>query len=157
MKDKIKSLIKEGKNYSEISKLIGVHRTTVSKIVKELDIVPIKIKNKNCIVCDRDLGDNIKNNTKCKTCVTRLRRIRAKKKAVLYKGGKCQDCGYDKHLAALQFHHLNPKEKDFTIGYVKHKSWEFVSKELDKCILLCANCHSVRHSTYDDEKLISFL
>ena len=51
-------------------------------------------------------------------------------------------CGYDKYHGALELHHLNQKDKRFGIsdkGYTR--SWEKVRTELDKCILLCANCH----------------
>lgn len=67
-----------------------------------------------------------------------------KKKAVEYKGGECERCGYDKSLAALVFHHRDPKEKDFRISE-KNRKWEQVEIELDKCDLLCSNCHHEEH------------
>lgn len=72
-------------------------------------------------------------------------RQRTKVKLVEYKGGKCSCCKYDKCLAALEFHHLNPKEKDFTIS---GKSWSFekLKKEVDKCILVCNRCHTEIHN-----------
>ena len=73
-------------------------------------------------------------------------RRKIKKKAVDYKGGVCSICGYDKCLAALTFHHLNPNEKDFGISDKAHKiSWDRIRRELDKCALLCANCHHEVH------------
>lgn len=72
------------------------------------------------------------------------KRYQIKKEMVEYKGGECVMCGYNKSLRALQFHHLNPKEKDFNIGGVTTLN-EIVKKELDKCILVCANCHSEIH------------
>ena len=67
--------------------------------------------------------------------------------AVTYKGGKCEKCGYNKCIAALDFHHLNPLEKDFSIGNKGYtRSWENIKKEIDKCILVCANCHREIHS-----------
>jgi transcription elongation factor Elf1 len=70
------------------------------------------------------------------------RRRELKKKAIEYKGGKCSICGYNKSVRSLVFHHLDPKEKDFDIGHSGYTlSWEKVKKELDKCILVCANCH----------------
>lgn len=71
-------------------------------------------------------------------------RQRAKLKAIEYKGGKCQKCDYSKSVRALHFHHTDPKSKDFTISG-KSLSWENTKKELDKCILLCANCHAEEH------------
>lgn len=72
-------------------------------------------------------------------------RKRLKLKAVDYKGGRCQYCGYCKCLQALEFHHRNPKEKDFTISRIT-ASWARIKKELDKCVLTCANCHREIHS-----------
>ncbi len=74
----------------------------------------------------------------------RKKRFLIKKELVEYKGGKCKMCGYSKSLRALQFHHLDPSEKDFNIGGVSTLN-EDVKKELDKCILVCANCHSEIH------------
>lgn len=67
--------------------------------------------------------------------------------AVTYKGGKCERCGYDRCIDALEFHHIDPVQKDFTIsakGYTR--SWNKVKAELDKCIMLCANCHRELHA-----------
>lgn len=67
--------------------------------------------------------------------------------AVEYKGGKCSVCGYDRCADALEFHHLDPSQKDFGIsskGYTR--SWDKVKEELDKCILVCSNCHREIHS-----------
>jgi 5-methylcytosine-specific restriction endonuclease McrA len=75
------------------------------------------------------------------------RREKVRRMAVEYKGGRCQVCGYDRCIEALEFHHLNPTQKDFGIsqkGYTR--SWEKVKEEVDKCILLCANCHRECHA-----------
>jgi len=62
--------------------------------------------------------------------------------ALEYKGGKCQICGYKKYPGALELHHINKAEKSFGIGDKGYtRSWEKVKAELDKCVLLCANCH----------------
>ena len=69
------------------------------------------------------------------------RRKTIRLKAIEYKGGKCQNCGYNKCLEALEFHH-DQNKKNFGIsqkGYTR--SWEKVRTELDLCTLLCANCH----------------
>lgn len=70
-----------------------------------------------------------------------------KVKAIEYKGGACQKCGYNKYIGALEFHHLDPAQKDFGISEKGHtRSWEKIKNELDKCILVCANCHREIHS-----------
>lgn len=78
--------------------------------------------------------------------VALLRRA-IKKKAVEYKGNKCACCGNTFPYSVYDFHHLNSEEKDFSLGD-KHSTvkWELVKQEIDKCILLCANCHRIVHS-----------
>lgn len=83
---------------------------------------------------------------RCKKCrsesVTRNRR-RRKKHLVELKGGKCEICGYDKCQRALQFHHLNPSEKQFGISSkgLTHSKIK-MEEEVKKCMLVCANCHA---------------
>lgn len=67
--------------------------------------------------------------------------------AVSHKGGCCQICGYKRCIEALEFHHLDPKQKDFGISHKGYtRSWEKVKEEVEKCILLCANCHREAHA-----------
>jgi len=72
----------------------------------------------------------------------RKRSKRIRQMAIEYKGGRCQLCGYDRCAEAMEFHHLDSSGKDFGIserGYTR--GWKRVKEELDKCIMLCANCH----------------
>lgn len=72
--------------------------------------------------------------------VKRRRKLRLM--SLEYKGGKCSVCGYKKCNAALEFHHVNPKTKSFGLSKTgQTRSWEIIKVELDKCILVCANCH----------------
>lgn len=74
------------------------------------------------------------------------RRQKLKALAVEYKGGQCELCGYSRCLRALEFHHRDPNEKDFAIGSKGvTRSWEKTKAEVDKCALLCANCHREIH------------
>ena len=85
---------------------------------------------------------------------TQKRREKVKQMAVDYKGGKCCVCGYDKYVGALDFHHINPEEKIFGIGSRGYtRSWEEVKKELDKCVLVCKNCHCEIHAGLIDASL----
>jgi len=84
---------------------------------------------------------------KCRVDAVQKRREVVKIKAVDYKGGKCEKCGYNKYVGALDFHHTDPTQKDFAIaskGYTR--SWEKVKNELDKCMILCSNCHREIHN-----------
>lgn len=84
--------------------------------------------------------------TKCNVEAVQARRDNLKLMAIKYMGGKCQSCGYDKCMAALEFHHKDPSEKEFGIGHKGYtRSFEKVKNELDKCVMLCANCHREEH------------
>jgi 5-methylcytosine-specific restriction endonuclease McrA len=60
----------------------------------------------------------------------------------------CQKCGYNKCSAALDFHHVDPNDKEFPIAKMWSYGWgkDRVSRELEKCIVLCANCHRELHA-----------
>ncbi len=106
----------------------NLSRETVRKYISD-DIIE---KNK----------DNRKKVTKSDSVI--LWRKRVKIKLIEYKGGKCEICGYDKCPSALHFHHKDSNEKDFAISG-KSYSFERLKKEVDKCILVCSNCHSEIH------------
>lgn len=87
---------------------------------------------------------------RCTRCagesVTRRRR-KIKARVVMFFGGKCNRCGYDKCLEAFDVHHKDPSKKDFAISVTGvTRSWEKIEKELSKCELLCANCHREHHA-----------
>ena len=95
-----------------------------------------KAENRNkyyCILCS---SDTIKH-----------RRQNIKQKIVNLLGGKCELCGYNKCIRALELHHKDPTEKEFSlsnkgINYSEKK----VLQEIKKCMLVCANCHRELHS-----------
>ena len=74
---------------------------------------------------------------------------KTKKKFISIFGGKCSICEYKGCLGALEFHHLNPKEKDFNINRknLSHtqKKWKNCISEASKCILVCCRCHRELH------------
>ena len=74
------------------------------------------------------------------------RRIKLRDMAREYKGGKCMLCGYSKCSRALSFHHIDPTKKDFGLSERGiTRSWKRIKQEIDKCILVCANCHMELH------------
>lgn len=77
--------------------------------------------------------------------------ILRKLRAIEYLGGKCQSCGYDKYYGALEFHHKDPTTKEMSWTKLRCRPWEKQKAELDKCELLCANCHREAH--IDEEVL----
>jgi len=68
-----------------------------------------------------------------------------KKKCIDYLGGSCEICGYDKCAAAMDFHHEEPETKEFEISRQTPVFNDRIKKELDKCNLLCSNCHKEIH------------
>lgn len=127
-KDEILSYYLKVNSLRKTSKYFKLSRETIRKYIPD-DIIE---KNK----------DNKKNITKSESVI--LWRKRVKLKLIGYKGGKCEICGYNKCLTALHFHHKDPNEKDFNISG-KSYSFEKLKKEVDKCILVCSNCHSEIH------------
>lgn len=98
-------------------------------------------KRKYCYECSPSI-------LKGSTAISYIRRA-IKKQLVLYKGGSCARCGYNRDIRALQLHHRNPEEKSFEIsdyGYFTIRPMEEYYKEADKCDLLCANCHIEEHN-----------
>ena len=110
----------------------------------------------NCSTCSIELNENTgykrtktRWQSRCRNCFNAycIERWRQRKhKAVEVKGGCCQHCGYAKYYGALEFHHLDPGEKDMDWSKMRKTSWNNILTELDNCILLCANCHREEHS-----------
>jgi predicted HNH restriction endonuclease len=117
---------------------------------------------KNCPRCktEKPLSDFYKRRAKeggsvyCKPCTieqTVERQRKFKQQCVNYKGGICEKCGYDKYIGALEFHHKDPKQKEFNIANARLTSFsDNVKKELDKCDLLCSNCHKEIHALINE-------
>ena len=96
-----------------------------------------------CFECSPNSGvGSLASNTQHKT---QLRRA-MKKQGVKLKGGKCSICGYDKNINALTFHHVDPTAKEFRLSNGETRSWDKYLKELEKCTLVCMNCHAEIHS-----------
>ena len=93
----------------------------------------------------------------CKDCDkinTILRQSIYKELCVEYKGGKCEICGYDKYIGALDFHHKDPSQKKFNIAAAKLRQFNNETiEELDKCQMLCANCHREVHNIHNIKEL----
>ncbi len=132
------------------------HSRVQTKEIKDKIAKTLTTRIKKFCSCGKEL--NFKNKSGfCKDCKapakTRYENVKAfrkKRKEFLldYKGGKCEICGYDKCIAALEFHHLDSRKKDFSIGdsnVLREKNLEKMLKEVDKCILVCANCHRELH------------
>lgn len=118
------------------------------------------METKICTKCGKELSIDEFNwrdkkkgtrRSECKYCHTAYmkERYREKKTEVqdIKIGLKCAKCGYDKCGASLEFHHINPEEKDERIARMisNNYSLETVKKEIEKCVVLCSNCHHEFH------------
>jgi DNA-binding CsgD family transcriptional regulator len=124
--NKINDLYKNGNSSYMISKILGISKSTALKYVKKDNIIKKSKNKKNKSEYIRDWKRNLK------------------KSLVEYKGSKCEMCGYDRCIEALEFHHSDPNKKDFSIS-TKLFGIEKMKKEVDKCLLLCSNCHREKH------------
>ena len=116
-----------------------------------------KIRNENgmlekqCILCNNKffpLTAAANKRSYCYNCVPEGCQLsRGELLNILRKvrGGKCEKCGYDTYLGALDFHHINPNEKDLTIIDRDFKLIDCIN-ESKKCRLFCSNCHKEYHA-----------
>lgn len=119
MKETILKLKQEGKSIRQIAKIIGLSRTAV------------------WCHCYPE-----------KAAASQKRRCRKHKaEFIKVRGSKCEICGYNKCLTALDFHHIDESTKNFSIanGYRISKKKDEILKEIKKCVLLCSNCHHEVH------------
>ena len=73
------------------------------------------------------------------------RRKRIKERLVAFKGGACERCGYDRYPEVMEFHHLDPDEKDFEISQKANWAYEKLLVEVEKCMMVCPTCHRELH------------
>jgi 5-methylcytosine-specific restriction endonuclease McrA len=177
-KDTLETYIKQGLSLNLISKKTGKSLTSIRYWTKKHNLQSIHKSFKEnegkrveygeyrycpscktmCEIDDFYQRRGVKNSsTYCKKCtkIQTLNRMRKlKNKMVEYKGGECVRCGYSKYYGALEFHHIDPNEKDFTPSELKkYKFDEYVKKELDKCMLVCSNCHREIHHELNVESV----
>ena len=96
-----------------------------------------------CYACS---GDSTRSKYKTRKHQKTVLRRSMKLQGIKMLGGKCSRCGYDRCVDALEFHHVNPVEKEFKLGSGNTMSWQEYKRELAKCILVCSNCHKEIHS-----------
>lgn len=169
-KEKIVNWIENGYSIRKISKESGLSYSTIRYWMKKYDISTVlkssftnidkterlcfkcnEAKNINLFYPNSDKYGNIKYGycKKCSNEYSTLRAQRVKLDMILYKGGCCDRCKLkidETHSSVFDFHHTNPLNKDPNFNRIKLKNWNKIKSELDKCILLCSNCHRIIHS-----------
>ena len=98
--------------------------------------------------CSRQCKNTV-NNSNLQSYQAQQARGRARKlELIRVKGMHCEECGYGKNYAALEFHHIVPETKDFQLDLrsLSNRKWETILTEAKKCLLLCSNCHAELHN-----------
>jgi len=117
------------------------------------------MENKICTKCCKEKPinefyskiDRKSGSSYCRECFNKYcteRWITRKIDAIKYKGSSCVDCELTyphTPYPVFDFHHLEPTEKDVDWTKLRLRSWDKIILELDKCVLLCSNCHRIRH------------
>ena len=165
----LENYVNEGFTGREIAIRMNCGQTNVRHWLKKYGLKTIRsnkdTKDKICPKCliKQDISNFYNRRGKtggsvyCRGCTAIQATSRHKKlklDCVNYKGGKCEHCNYDKCISALEFHHLDKNKKEFSISHRRSYSFdEDIVKELDKCILLCANCHREEHDRLNIEQI----
>lgn len=156
---------KTNKSKSTLYLFAKTHNLKIRKAGKIVDKA-IDKKEKICIICSiqkpttefykqikkEDGGTWEYYDPACKPCrliQSAQRRKNIKIQALEYLGWMCNTCKLvDKDYPQIyDFHHTDPSQKDFAISN-SAKTFENIKSELDKCIVLCANCHRKEHTNY---------
>lgn len=160
--DIISGLASKGLSIRKIAEELKTSPTNARYWLNKFNIKTIpRSENSEYKFCPRCETDKLKtefynrrngkgNSVYCKPCSnnqTVERQKDFKQKCIDYKGGKCVCCGYSKCNNALEFHHLDPLEKDFSISSARFTTFDTrVINELNKCTLVCRNCHAEIHA-----------
>jgi len=164
----LKELIEQGMSTYQIAIKLNCSQTNIRYWLRKHGLNTKKTHSPDtfCLMCSKRLeGNQLKfcsNECSCKQFYKdnkqeqnrknnerqKLVSLDRKKTLVDLKGGKCKICGYDKNYSALCFHHRDPKEKTFKLDSRKlsNTNWASLLLEIDKCDLLCSNCHMELHN-----------
>lgn len=155
-KEFLQSLVDKGLTLKDIVNQTGYSNTSIHRYLTKYGIKTPRLYTNNktfyCKRCGETEASKFYNGrySICKKCSHKLslRCYKNRKYKVLkLKGSKCSICGYDKYIGALEFHHLDPNTKEIGLSQTVYGvSEETRNKELDKCILVCANCHREIHA-----------
>lgn len=166
-KFEIQTQLNTNKSLKTISEELNTSQTNLRYWIKKFELKrpsdSTEESNKLCLHCKKECS-KMYCSTKCKSLfgyyknkdkrdeqakiMSKTKRESFKLQALKYGGNCCKSCGYNKNYSALVFHHMDPSEKDFSFGGIKSNTLkEEHKKELDKCILLCHNCHMKVHNS----------
>ena len=161
---RLRELVKAGKKVEEIAYALVVNRETVRRRIRALGLETVRMERRRVLEearrdgrrtailwCEKHgrtdfvlrTGGKAFRCVRCRSEAVSDARRRRKEALVQAAGGRCQLCGYDRYVGALQFHHLDPAAKQFAVSQTGvTRSFERAMAEVRKCVLLCGNCHA---------------
>ncbi|HEX6390577.1 MAG TPA: hypothetical protein VFZ89_14050 [Solirubrobacteraceae bacterium] len=163
MVDDLERLVQDGATVDDVAALFGVDRQAAREMLVEhgLETRRMRVLRVNreargagvrevVRICPRHGAGafrvDARGTYRCVTCNgerVAARRRRVKELLIAEAGGRCELCGYDRCLRALEFHHRDPAMKEFGIAYRGvTRSLARARAEAAKCVLLCSNCHA---------------
>lgn len=126
--DQLNQLVSQGLTHKKIAEIMGVSKITITRRLNP---------------------SLLKKHSEWQM----FRQRRAKSTLIKEAGFKCALCPYSDCEWALDFHHIKPEEKEFSISSSRHKSLSILRREAAKCILLCRNCHNETHDGFHEEEM----
>ena len=108
---------------------------------------------KQCPICKKNYQSV--SGKVCSRCKTWYRRYQRKLEIIELMGGKCSECECD-DIWCLDCHHIDPSTKEHAIGHILGNKLSTIKKELEKCILLCANCHRKKHKDIRQDVILYY-
>ena len=162
VRGELEELVEAGMSITEMANSLGRSKTTVRHWLLEYGLRTHRAQRRASIENGQQLGDIVVRDCvhhgltefkrrssgsghrclKCRSEAVTRRRRKVKRIRVEEAGGACTVCGYDRCIAALEFHHVQPADKQFALSLRSARSVTSLRAEAQKCVLLCANCHS---------------
>lgn len=155
-KEELLPHVERGETIREIAKSFNLTHTTISYWIKKHGIAASNKRgprNKTASSpCNnhpntlRVLGSN--GSYVCPACryeKLKGKRHRVKQALVSARGGRCERCGYSKYAEVMEFHHIDPSQKDFQLSSRMSFAFGAILKEAEKCMMLCPTCHREAH------------
>lgn len=158
-REQLETLVQAGATIAQIAEAVGRSKSTVRHWLREYELTTAQADRRRAsqqgeqellLQCShhglttfRLRGSGGYRCLKCRSEAVASRRRRVKEILVAEAGGRCAACGYERCIAALEFHHLDPAAKRFAISHRGvTRSLARARAEASKCVLLCANCHA---------------
>lgn len=139
----LKKLVEDGETQRSMAYILNVSQSTIKWWLKKYQLATKSMVGRKVLYTEEQLKSR-RNKQGMES--QRKRAVRRKLEFIKKLGGRCACCGYDKNWAALEFHHKNDKLIPMDLTSLGHYSEAVLALELEKCELLCSNCHREHHN-----------